>query len=177
PPFPQPTAPMNRLLLLAALAVALAGAAQAQPGYVADYDTVQAGRFDAGRMFTLDDLPRDYFQETYGFTPTDDWLEHARLGALRFATYCSASFVSPDGLILTNHHCARESVTQAGLEDGVDYNADGFFARSMDEEKPIEGLFVEPLVNTVDVPDVVTAAHEGAAYSHPPHPAPPSTIH
>src|SRR5690606_4382440 len=78
PPFPQPTAPMNRLLLLAALAVALAGAAQAQPGYVADYDTVQAGRFDAGRMFTLDDLPRDYFQETYGFTPTDDWLAQDR---------------------------------------------------------------------------------------------------
>jgi len=154
---------MNRLLLLAALAVALAGAAQAQPGYVADYDTVQAGRFDAGRMFTLDDLPRDYFQETYGFTPTDDWLEHARLGALRFATYCSASFVSPDGLILTNHHCARESVTQAGLEDGQDYNEEGFYARSMDEEKPIEGLFVEQLIEIVDVTDEVTAAAEGAA--------------
>jgi hypothetical protein len=154
---------MNRSLLLTALAVALAGAAQAQPGYTADYDTVRAGRFDAGRMFTLDDLPRDYFEETYDFTPTDDWLEHARLGALRFATYCSASFVSADGLILTNHHCARESVTQAGLEDGQDYNEDGFYARTMDEEKPIEGLFVEQLIEIVDVTDEVNAAAEGAA--------------
>jgi hypothetical protein len=156
---------MNRLLLLAALvaAFALGGAAQAQPGYVADYDTVRAGRFDAGRMFTLDELPRDYFQETYDFTPTEDWLEHARLGALRFATYCSASFVSADGLILTNHHCARESVTQAGLEDGADYNEDGFYARSMDEEKPIEGLFVEQLIEIVDVTDEVNAAADAAA--------------
>jgi hypothetical protein len=65
---------MNRLLLLAALVAALAGTAQAQPAYTADYDTVQAGRFDNGRMFTLDELPADYFRETYDFTPTDAWL-------------------------------------------------------------------------------------------------------
>jgi hypothetical protein len=153
---------MNRSLRLAVLVAALAGTAQAQPAYTANYDTVRAGRFDAGRMFTLDELPRDYFQETYSFTPTEDWLEHARLGALRFATYCSSSFVSPDGLILTNHHCARESVTQAGLEDGRDYNEEGFYARSMDEEKPIEGLFVEQLVEIVDVTDEVNAAADAA---------------
>jgi hypothetical protein len=96
---------MNRSYLLAALVVACVLApAQAQPGATADYDTVRAGRFDNGRMFTLDDAPRAYFQETYGFSPDDAWFEHARLGALRFATYCSASFVSEDGLILTNHH-------------------------------------------------------------------------
>lgn len=156
---------MNRILLLAALVAAVASfvPAQAQPGYTAQYDTVRAGRFDSGRMFTLDDAPRDYFTETYNFTPDDAWFEHARLGALRFATYCSASFVSEDGLILTNHHCARESVTQAGLEDGEDYNEDGFYARSMDDEKPIEGLFVEQLIEIVDVTDEVGQAAMAAS--------------
>ena len=145
-------------LLVAALA--FAGAAQAQPDF--DPDTVRAGRFDTGRMFTLDNPPLDYFREAYNFTPEPDWFERAQLGALRFATYCSASFVSQDGLILTNHHCARESVTQASIEDGRDYNADGFYARSMDDEKPIEGLFVEQLVAIEDVTDEISAAGEGA---------------
>ena len=79
----------------------------------AGLDTVRAGRFDNGRMFTLDDPPLPYFAETYNFRPDGAWFERARLGALRFATYCSASFVSPDGLILTNHHCAR-AVGDAG---------------------------------------------------------------
>ena len=130
----------------------------AQAGLTFDPDTVRAGRFDNGRMFTLDDLPVDYLEETYGVRPDADWSEHARLGALRFATYCSASFVSDAGLVLTNHHCARESITKASLEDGADYNADGYFAREAGQEKPIEGLFVEQLVSIEDV----TAEIEGA---------------
>ncbi|MCA1481059.1 S46 family peptidase, partial [Bradyrhizobium sp. NBAIM08] len=114
-------------------------------------DTVRAGRFDNGRMFTLDDAPREYFVEQYGFRPNEAWFERARLGALRFSTYCSASFVSPDGLILTNHHCARESVTQVGGELGQDFNRDGFYAQSRAEEAPVEGLFVEQLISIEDV--------------------------
>ncbi|MEO0557654.1 MAG: S46 family peptidase [Bacteroidota bacterium] len=121
-------------------------------------DTVRAGRFDNGRMFTLDAPPHDYFRETYGFAPGDDWYERARLGALRFATYCSASFVSETGLILTNHHCARQSVTQASLAAGTDYNEDGFFADGRDEEVLIDDLFVEQLIDIRDVTDEVNTA-------------------
>lgn len=121
-------------------------------------DTVQAGRFDNGRMFTLDDPPRDYFRETYDFAPGDEWYERARLGALRFASYCSASFVSDTGLILTNHHCARQSVTQASVASGEDYNEIGFYAQGLDGEVMIDDLFVEQLVDIRDVTAEVNAA-------------------
>ena len=128
-----------------------------------DPDTVRAGRFDNGRMFTLDDPPLAYLEETYGFAPEADWFRRAQLGALRFATYCSASFVSPSGLVLTNHHCARESITKASLEDGQDYNAGGYYAGTRAQDKPIEGLFVEQLIEIVDVTEEVGAAASGAA--------------
>ncbi len=125
-------------------------------------DTVRAGRFDNGRMFTLDDAPLPYFDQTYAFRPDGAWFERARLGALRFATYCSASFVSPDGLILTNHHCARESVTQVGGTAGEDYNRDGFYAQSRAGEAPVPGLFVEQLISIGDVTAQIDAAAVGA---------------
>lgn len=133
----------------------------AAPG-AASLDSIRAGRFDNGRMFTLDDAPREYLAETYNFRPTNEWYERARLGALRFATYCSASFVSQEGLILTNHHCARQSVTQVGGERGQDFNRDGFLAASRAEEAPVEGLFVEQLVGIEDVTAAVDAAAVGA---------------
>ncbi len=125
-------------------------------------DTVRAGRFDNGRMFTLDDPPLQYFSDTYNFRPDAAWFEHARLSALRFATYCSASFVSADGLILTNHHCARQSVTQVGGEAGQDYNRDGFFATSRAREAPVADLFVEQLVGIEDVTERIRATEVGA---------------
>ncbi len=120
-------------------------------------DTVRADRSDTGRMFTFDNPPRAYLTETYGFSPDDAWFEHARLGALRFATYCSASFVSPNGLILTNHHCARQSVTEV-TEAGENLGEDGFYAPTMGDERHVEDLFVEQLVEIVDVTAEVDAA-------------------
>ncbi len=157
---------MNRFHFAALVAIAaFVLVAASQPTHAQDdpYADVQAGQFDNGKMFTLDDPPLDYFRDKYGFTPTNDWLLHAQLGALRFATYCSASFVSGDGLILTNHHCARQSVTQVSVEDGVDYNEPGFYARSMDEERPVEGLFVEQLISIADVTAEVFEATIDAA--------------
>ncbi|MEM1043999.1 MAG: S46 family peptidase [Bacteroidota bacterium] len=125
-----------------------------------DPDTVQAGRFDNGRMFTFDNPPRAYLAETYGFSPGDEWFEQAHLAALRFATYCSSSFVSPDGLILTNHHCARQSITQVTAE-GEDLGADGFYAEQLGDERLVDGLFVEQLIEITDVTAEVEAAAEG----------------
>ena len=151
-----------RHLLLVVLTAAVAAPAGAQPT-AANLDTVRAGRFDGGRMFTVDEPPLDYLRETYNFAPDQAWFDRARLGSLRFATYCSASFVSEDGLILTNHHCARESVTQASVADGVDYNEIGFYAEDMEDERLIDELFVEQLIGIADVTAEISAAGDAVA--------------
>ena len=79
-------------------------------------DTVKAGQFDNGKMWTFDFPPIDYFEDEYNFSPGDEWFDNVRLAALRFANYCSASFVSVDGLVMTNHHCARMTITQITRE-------------------------------------------------------------
>jgi len=117
-------------------------------------DTVKAGKFDTGKMWTFDFPPTDYFEEEYNFSPDDDWFENVRLAALRFANYCSASFVSADGLVMTNHHCARMTITQI-TEEGEDLHKDGFIAATLDEERPVPGLYVDQLVLIEDVTDEI----------------------
>ncbi len=116
-----------------------------------DPDTVRAGRFDTGRMWTFDAPPMDWFSEAYGFQPDEAWFEHARLGALRSnGGECTASFVSANGLMFTNHHCARDYVTQVSLE-GENLLENGFYAATRDEERLVEGFFVDQLVEITDV--------------------------
>ena len=79
-------------------------------------DTIKAGKFDTGTMWTFDFPPKDHFSQTYNFTPSDEWFNHVRLAALKFATYCSASFVSGDGLVMTNNHCSRENILKVTKE-------------------------------------------------------------
>jgi hypothetical protein len=76
------------------------------------------------------------------------------MSALRFANYCSASFVSEDGLVMTNHHCARQSITQI-TQDGEDLNSNGFIAQTLQDERPVPGLYVDQLVLFKDVTDEV----------------------
>lgn len=122
-------------------------------------DTVKAGRFDNGKMWTFDFPPVDYFQQTYGFKPTQQWLDDVRMSALRFASWCSASFVSPDGLVMTNHHCARESGTSVQRPD-EDFNNNGFVAASYDEERKVPDLYVDQLVKMEDITARVQKAME-----------------
>ena len=122
-----------------------------QPDYSwLNLDTVKAGKFDTGRMWTFDYPPVKYFEETYNFKPSEEWLKDVRLSALRFATYCSASFVSSDGLIMTNDHCARESVTDVS-SDSENLSKNGFWAKTLENERPVPGLFVDQLVLIKDV--------------------------
>ncbi len=117
-------------------------------------DTVKAGKFDNGKMWTFEYPPMDYFSQAYNFEPDEAWFEHVRMSALRFANYCSASFVSADGLVMTNHHCARQSITQVTME-GEDLNANGFIAQTLQDERPVPGLYVDQLVLFKDVTDEV----------------------
>ncbi len=116
----------------------------------AGYDTVQARRFDQGKMWTFDDPPTAYFASTYDFDPDAQWFEQARLGALRFGSSCSASFVSPHGLIMTNHHCGRESISSVSHEE-ENLLESGFWARRAEDERPVPDLYVEQLVEIEDV--------------------------
>jgi hypothetical protein len=122
-------------------------------------DTVQAGVFDNGKMWTFEYPPLDYLRDTYGFTADTDWFRRAHLSALRIPS-CSASFVSGHGLVMTNHHCARESIEQVS-RDGEDLVADGFFAATLEEERPIEDYWADQLIEIRDVTDRVYAALEG----------------
>lgn len=110
----------------------------------------ESGEFDMGKMWTFDTPPAEYFQKTYNFTPDEKWFEKARLSALRFASYCSASFVSADGLVMTNHHCARESGV-AVQKKGEDFLSNGFYATKLGDERKVPELFVDQLVKIEDI--------------------------
>ncbi len=152
----------NLLLVILLVIAGCSSSTQLQNNYTTlqpDYswlnlDTVKAGRFDTGRMWTFEYPPIKYFKETYDFKPSQEWLNDVRLSALRFATYCSASFVSEDGLIMTNDHCARESVTEVA-SDSEDFSKDGFWAKNLEDERPVPGLFVDQLVLLKDVTNEV----------------------
>ena len=118
---------------------------------------VDVGRFDGGKMWTFGDLPFDYFEEAYGMRPDTAWFDRARLSAVRFSNSCSASFVSAQGLVLTNHHCARESITDVSRA-GEDLLTNGFYAAMAEEERRVDDLYVDQLVDMVDVTDRITAA-------------------
>jgi hypothetical protein len=124
-------------------------------------DTVKPGRFDQGKMWTFESLPTGYFEETYGFKPTQEWLDDVRQSALRFATWCSASFISENGLILTNHHCSQ-SVAPSVQREGEDFAGEGFVAKSMADERKIKDLFVDQLVRLTDITAKVTEYAKGS---------------
>ncbi len=133
-----------------------------EPGQIAppmvfgvDLDTVRAGRFDQGKMWTFEFPPVDFIAQEYGFRPDEAWFEKARLGALRIPS-CSASFVSSDGLVLSNHHCAREFVTQVQRE-GENLLDDGFYARDLSDERPVEDFEADQLIEIIDVTEEVNA--------------------
>ncbi|MDE0073974.1 MAG: S46 family peptidase [Gammaproteobacteria bacterium] len=129
------------------------------PPQVAGLDTVRAGRFDNGRMWTFENPPADYLRDAYGIDADSVWFRRARLGALRIPG-CSASFVSGDGLVLTNHHCAREHISAVSRE-GESLLDDGFYAESMEEERAIEEFEADRLIAIRDVTAEMDAALEG----------------
>ncbi len=113
-------------------------------------DTVKAQRFDTGKMWTFDFPPLDYFEQTYNFRPTKDWLDDVRMSALRFGSWCSGSFVSEDGLIMTNNHCS-DFLLKDLQKEGEDLLATGFYAETLDDERRHPKLFVDQLVSIEDV--------------------------
>ncbi len=121
-------------------------------------DTVKAGQFDTGRMWTFDYPPIDYFKKAYNFAPDKAWFEKARLSALRLPG-CTASFVSEDGLVFTNHHCARGALDRVN-KPGENLPDNGFFAATLAEERKVPNLYIDQLVLIEDVTEEVQKAFE-----------------
>ena len=120
-------------------------------------DSVKAGKWDMGRMWTFEKPPVDYFDKTYNFRPSEEWLTKVRRAALRFGGGCTASFISEDGLIMTNHHCAR-NIIYKGQKEGEDFLKDGFYAGTDENERRIPDLSIEQLVYIEDVTDKINDA-------------------
>jgi len=146
------------LLLLASLALPLAAPA-AQPA--ANVDTIRAGRLDGGKMWLFEAPPYEYLQETYGFRPDTSWFRHARLASLRLPG-CSASFVSPHGLVATNHHCVQAYLVQVTRE-GESLLDDGFASTGTTDERPLPGVYVDQLDGIADVTGEVESLISGGA--------------
>ncbi|WP_051748936.1 S46 family peptidase [Nevskia soli] len=118
-------------------------------------------------MWTLDKLPAKDLQARYGFTPDAAWVQHAQRSSLRLAGGCSGSFVSPDGLVLTNHHCVRECVQQLSTAK-KNFVADGFYAKEQKDEVLCPTIELNRLDEISDVTARVkkaTSGLQGAAFS------------
>ena len=113
-------------------------------------------RSDEG-MWTFDHPPTELLQQRYGFTPTAQWLEKVRLASVRFMDGGSGSFVSPDGLMLTNHHVCLACIQNVSTAE-KDYATNGFLAAARDKEPACPGYEVNVLMSTEDVTARVQAA-------------------
>lgn len=111
-------------------------------------------------MWTLDNLPLETMQQAYGFRPDARWIEKVRMASARLDGGCSGSFVSAEGLVLTNHHCVVDCVEDLSSAE-TNYVRDGFIARTRGEERQCPGAEVSRLTSITDVTARVAAATRG----------------
>ncbi len=113
-------------------------------------------RADEG-MWTFDNPPRKLLEEKHGFEPTQEWLDHVRLASVRFMDGGSGSFVSPDGLVITNHHVGLGCIQNVSSAE-KDYVKNGFYAEARDKEAACPGYEINVLVGMEDVSGKVLGA-------------------
>jgi len=116
-------------------------------------------RADEG-MWTFNNFPSQKVQATYGFAPSQSWLDHVRDASLRIAEGCSASFISPNGLVMTNHHCVVECEEQLSTAQENLVEA-GFSAKNAAEERKCPDFELDQLTQIEDVTKDVKAALAG----------------
>jgi hypothetical protein len=114
------------------------------------------GRADEG-MWLPNRPPLQLLKEKYQFAPPPAWFEYVQKASVRFNNGGSGSFVSPDGLAVTNHHVGADALQKLS-PPGKDYYRDGFYARTRDQELKCPDLELNVLQEIVDVTDKVQAA-------------------
>ncbi|MDG2014289.1 MAG: S46 family peptidase [Pirellulaceae bacterium] len=113
-------------------------------------------------MWLFSNLPLQYLAEKYDFRPDDQWANKLMRSSVRFNVGGSASFVSPRGLVLTNHHVGSDTLQKLSSE-GNDILAKGFLARTTADEIPAPDLELNQLLSIKDVTAEVNKAVEDAA--------------
>jgi hypothetical protein len=133
----KPRTSTNRSLLLCLLILA-----------VFAFQTIPVAALDEG-MWTFNNVPREDIKQKYGFDVTDEWLHKVQLASVRFPGG-SGSFVSPNGLVLTNYHIVEDAIGELSTAN-KDYAKEGFVARNQSEELKAEGLSLDQLISIEDV--------------------------
>lgn len=128
------------------------------PLFLCSLLTVSPARADEG-MWTFNNFPSKAVGEKYGFTPTQAWLDHVRAASLRVAEGCSASFISPQGLVMTNYHCVIDCVKALSTAQQDLVNA-GFVAHTAAEERKCPEFELDQLA---EIKDVTTDVHNALA--------------
>jgi hypothetical protein len=111
-------------------------------------------------MWTPDNFPFDQVNQKYGLHIDQQWLDHVQTGAVRLAGGCSASVVSSEGLVLTNHHCVAGCVRNLSSPD-KDYVNGGFFTAALNDEQQCPGMQAEILQSIRDVTAAMRSATDG----------------
>ncbi len=111
-------------------------------------------------MWTFDNFPIAAVNQEYGLHIDQTWLDRLRGAAVRLSSGCSASVVTADGLVLTNHHCVRDCAQELSSAT-KDYVKDGFQVAKREDEKLCPGMQAEILATISDVTDRVTRAASG----------------
>ena len=113
-------------------------------------------------MWLFTNPPKAHLKAKYNFEPTDAWLNHLQKSSVRFNSGGSGSFVSANGLVMTNHHVAADALQKMGTKDH-NYYRDGFHAKTYAEESKCEAMELNVLMSIEDVTERVNASSKAVA--------------
>src|SRR5438128_3331321 len=105
-------------------------------------------------MWLFNRPPAKALETKYHFQPTPQWLEHVQKSSVRFNNGGSGSFVSADGLVMTNHHVGADQLQKMSTRE-KNYLKDGFQARTLAGEVKCTALELNVLMSMEDGPDRV----------------------
>ncbi len=120
---------------------------------------ITATAFADGGMWTFQEFPHELLKRTHNADVTPAWLDRVRTATIRLQN-CTASFVSPDGLILTNHHCAEACLDEHSTKD-KNLVADGFLARTREQEVRCGTQIADVLMDMENITAKIGAATRG----------------
>jgi len=111
-------------------------------------------------MWTFNNFPSATVAKKYGFGPSQQWLDHVRLASLRIAGGCSASFISPHGLVMTNYHCVVDCVKALSTAQ-ENFVQTGFITHNAADERKCPDFELDQLTKISDVTSEVQDALAG----------------